>query len=279
MNRDLPRPSRPRPRSLPAIAACVVGALAFAPGGAFANDPPKPAPSGQPLDNWDEPGNETGDKAPVRAGLPPPDARTDDRRPANFGQSRSQLTESERRRVQAAAREKVEAYDFGNKLVAGVSLRYRSLSSDLDVGTVTNGHPPPAESGFAPTIRLGYNPTSSFSITAEGSVLGSRFEGVPGDATFVSLRGALALYVPFDQFRPYVCAIGGVEWMASELPGIRSDYDFAVGGGVGVQWEMSNWIGLRLGASVIGTDGAEGLAQIYEIGAGVEVRFMPTGGN
>lgn len=280
MNRDLPRLSRARPRSIRALATVVAGMVTLATSASFGDETAKPPPPpGQPLDSWDEPDNETGGKAPLRAGLPPPDARPDDRKPADFGRAKSQLTESERRRLQAAARQNVEASDYGNKIVAGVSLRYRALSSDLDVGTVTAGHPPPAESGFAPTLRLGYNPTSSFSITVEGSVLGSRFEGVPGDATFVSLRGALALYVPFEHVRPYVCAIGGIEWMTSELPGIRSDYDFAVGGGVGVQWELSNWIGLRLGASIIGTDGAEGLAQIYEVGAGVEVRFIPAGGN
>ncbi|MCB9740152.1 MAG: hypothetical protein H6747_12880 [Deltaproteobacteria bacterium] len=243
---------------------------------AMAQQPP--GNGGRPLDGWDESGNETGEKGERRAGLPAPGiapARPED---PTAGATTRKVTEAERRQLERRAIENVRAGDYGDKFLFGLDLRYRVMPSDLDVGTVGSGNAPSAASGISPVVRLGYTPSSSFSIAVEGGWHGTTFDGVEGDANFVSLRGVLSLYIPLGRLRPYVCAFGGLEWLAADVGRIGTDYDFAVGGGLGVTWELSNWVGLRANGLLIGTDGSDGLAQIFEIGVGLEVRFMPTGG-
>ena len=94
--------------------------------------------------------------------------------------------------------------------------------------------------------------------------------------SFLGLRGVAQVFIPFGAVRPFAKLFAGGEWLSNKVGPVGSDIDAALGGGVGLQYEVSNLVGLRIDGKVIATDGpGNRFARIWEFGAGLTVRLMP----
>lgn len=235
-----------------------------------------------PLGDWDRAGNETGEAPPPPDGPPPPPPNGEAWKPRSVEDdppkpTRKRLSIDAQRRALAASRARVEERNYGNKVVFGVGGVYRIMPSDLEIGAMPgNTAPPSAESSFGTSVRLGYNPVDVLTLSAEVVWQPTRLKGLSDPATFLGLRGVAQAFIPFGTVRPFAQLFAGGEWLSKAVGPVGSDIDASLGGGVGVQVELSNLVGLRVDGKVVATDGpGNRFARIWEFGAGLTVRFMP----
>lgn len=238
-----------------------------------ANDPP--------LGDWDRSGNETGEAPPPPDGPPPPPPTGEVWQPRGPDDAppprRKKLSIDAQRRALAHMQARFDERNYGNKVVFGLGGVYRVMPNNLEIGALPgNSTPPSPDSGFGTSIRLGYNPVDVLTLAAEVVWQPTKLQGLADRATFLGLRGVAQVFIPFGAVRPFAQLFAGGEWLSNKVGPVGSDIDAALGGGVGLQYEVSNLVGLRIDGKVIATDGpGNRFARIWEFGAGLTVRFMP----
>lgn len=239
-------------------------------------------PQDPPLGDWDHAGNETGEAPPPPDGPPPPPPDGETWKPRSVEEApaaprRRRLSIDAQRRALAESLARARASDYGNKVVFGIGGVYRAMPSNLEVGALPgNAAPPSAESGFGTSVRMGYNPVNVLTLAAEIVWQPTRIKGISDRATFLGLRGVAQAFFPIGTVRPFAQIFAGGEWLTNKVGPVGSDIDASLGGGLGVQYEISNAVGLRVDGRVVATDGpGDRFARIWEFGAGLTVRFMP----
>lgn len=267
-----------------AIAASLAFAACVGPAALVVAAPTRPAAghADPPLGDWDRAGSETGEAPPPPDGPPPPPPTGEVWQPRGPDDSpppvrRKKLSVDAQRRALAEMQARYEERNYGNKVVFGIGGVYRAMPSTLEIGALPgNATPPAPDSGFGTSVRLGYNPVDVLTLAAELVWQPTKLQGLADRATFLGIRGVAQVFIPFGALRPFAQLFAGGEWLTNAVGPVGSDIDAALGGGLGLQYELSNLVGLRIDGKVIATDGpGNRFARIWEFGAGLTVRFMP----